>query len=185
MPIVTLNDSRRISSFSKGVRDLVVAPTSAFMSGNVNQVGIGVAKGTLSLFSHSTSGIFGFLARMSASAGQTVAVLSLDAEYRQWHRDTVVSEATDLNRVWKRRGLQKVSRILLRPVGDILLGVAMGTSGLIVSPYKGLKKGGGLGFMRGVAQGTAGVVAKPLVGVLGKNQRSSFGAYEVFLFCRK
>eukprot|EP00980_Cylindrotheca_fusiformis_P021403 scaffold8259_cov143-Cylindrotheca_fusiformis.AAC.21 len=103
---------------------------------------------------------------MSASAGQTVAILSLDSEYRQWHRDTVVSEATDLNRVWKRRGMQKASAIVLRPVGDILLGVAMGASGLIISPYKGFRKGGTLGLVRGVATGTAGVVAKPLVGVL-------------------
>jgi hypothetical protein len=103
---------------------------------------------------------------MSATAGQTVAFLSLDSEYRQWHRDTVVSEATDLNRVWKRRGVQNVSEIVLRPVRDILLGVAMGASGLIISPYKGLKKNGKWGFVQGVATGTAGVVAKPLVGVL-------------------
>jgi regulator of replication initiation timing len=162
------NPTTIISSFMSGVRDLVVAPATAIMKSptDVNQVGIEVAKGTISFFSHSTSGIFGFLAKMSASAGQTVAILSLDSEYRQWHRDTVVSEATDLNRVWKRRGMQKTSEIVFRPVGDILLGVAMGASGLIISPYKGFKKGGTLGLMRGVATGTAGVVAKPLVGVL-------------------
>jgi regulator of replication initiation timing len=162
------NPTTIISSFMSGVRDLVVAPATAIMKSptDVNQVGIEVAKGTISFFSHSTSGIFGFLAKMSASAGQTVAILSLDSEYRQWHRDTVVSEATDLNRVWKRRGMQKASHIVFRPVGDILLGVAMGASGLIISPYKGFKKGGTLGLMRGVATGTAGVVAKPLVGVL-------------------
>lgn len=162
------NPTTIISSFVSGVRDLVVVPATAIMKSptDVNQVGIEVAKGTISFFSHSTSGIFGFLAKMSASAGQTVAILSLDSEYRQWHRDTVVSEATDLNRVWKRRGMQKASAIVLRPVGDILLGVAMGASGLIISPYKGFKKGGTLGLVRGVATGTAGVVAKPLVGVL-------------------
>ena len=146
-----------------GVRDLVIEPTKAT---NVNQVGIGVAKGTISLFSHSTSGIFGFLAKMSASAGQTVAAFSLDSEFRQNHRDTVVAEATGLNRVWKRRGVQNVSEILLRPIGDIILGVAMGASGLILSPYKGLKRHGKWGFVQGVATGTAGLVTKPIVGVL-------------------
>ncbi|CAJ1965882.1 unnamed protein product [Cylindrotheca closterium] len=162
------NPTTIISSFVSGVRDLVVVPATAIMRSptDVNQVGIEVAKGTISFFSHSTSGIFGFLAKMSASAGQTVAILSLDSEYRQWHRDTVVSEATDLNRVWKRRGMQNASKIVLRPVRDIVLGVAMGASGLILSPYKGFKKGGPLGLVRGIATGTAGVVAKPIVGVL-------------------
>jgi hypothetical protein len=162
------NPTILFSSFVSGVRDLVAAPTSAFLKSptNMNQVGIAVGKGTLSLFSHSASGIFGFAAKMSATAGQAAAILSLDTEYSQWHRDRIVNEATNLNREWKRRGIQSVPEMLTRPVGDIILGVAMGASGLVISPYKGFKKGGGLGFVRGIAIGTAGVVAKPLVGVL-------------------
>jgi hypothetical protein len=156
------------SSFVSGVKDLVVAPTTAFLKSptNVNQVGIGVAKGTISLFSHSASGIFGFVAKASATAGQAAAILSLDAEYRQWHRDRIVSEATNLNRVWKRRGVQSISEMLTRPVGDILLGVAMGASGVFLSPYKGLRRGGTLGLVQGVAVGTVGIVMKPIVGTL-------------------
>lgn len=53
-----------ISSFVSGVRDLVVVPATAIMRSptDVNQVGIEVAKGTISFFSHSTSGIFGYVA---------------------------------------------------------------------------------------------------------------------------
>lgn len=162
------NPTILFSSFVSGVRDLVAAPTSAFLKSptNVNQVGMAVGKGTLSLFSHSTSGIFGFAAKMSATAGQAAAVLSLDKEYSQWHRDSVVSEAANLNRVWKQRGIQTFPEMIARPIGDVLLGIGMGTSGLIISPYKGLKTGGGAGFVRGVVVGTAGVVAKPIVGVL-------------------
>ncbi len=162
------NPTILFSSFVSGVRDLVAAPTNAFLKSptNVNQVGIAVGKGTLSLFSHSASGIFGFAAKMSATAGQAAAILSLDVEYSQWHRDRIVTEATNLNRVWKRRGIQSVPEMLTRPIGDIILGVAMGASGFLISPYKGFKKGGGFGFVRGVAVGTAGLVAKPLVGVL-------------------
>lgn len=169
------------SSFVSGVRDLVVAPTTAFLKSptNVNQVGIGVAKGTISLFSHSASGIFGFAAKMSATAGQAAAILSLDAEYREWHRDRIVSEATNLNRVWKRRGVQSVSEMLTRPVGDILLGIAMGASGLFISPYRGFRKNGKWGFVQGVASGTAGVVAKPLVGVLDAFTHFSATAHDI------
>jgi hypothetical protein len=169
------------SSFVSGVRDLVVAPTTAFLKSptNVNQVGIGVAKGTISLFSHSASGIFGFAAKMSASAGQAAAILSLDPEYRQWHRDRIVTEATNLNRVWKRRGVQSVSEMVTRPVGDILMGVAMGASGFFISPYKGAIRGGKWGFVQGVATGTAGVVAKPIVGFLDAVTHFSATAHDI------
>jgi regulator of replication initiation timing len=175
------NPTILFSSFVTGVRDLVVAPTSAFLKSptNVNQVGIGVAKGAISLFSHSASGIFGFSAKMSATAGQAVAILSLDAEFRQWHRDRVVTEAANLNRVWKRRGVQSVSEMVTRPVGDILLGVAMGATGFFTSPYKGLRKGGGLGLLQGVAVGTAGVIAKPLVGFLDAFTHFSATAHDI------
>ena len=169
------------SSFVSGVRDLVVAPTSAFLKSptNVNQVGIGVAKGTLSLFSHSASGIFGFLAKMSATAGQAAAILSLDNEFRKWHRDNVMTEASNLNRVWKRRGVQSVSDMIARPVWDIVSGFGMGISGIFISPYKGLRKRGGIGFVKGVAVGTAGVVAKPLVGFFDAFTHFSSTAYDV------
>eukprot|EP00934_Nitzschia_sp_Nitz4_P002078 Nitzschia sp. Nitz4//scaffold140_size61219//29533//49080//NITZ4_006440-RA/size61219-augustus-gene-0.64-mRNA-1//-1//CDS//3329536227//2078//frame0 len=175
------NPTILFSSFVSGMRDLVATPTSAFLKSptNVNQVGIAVGKGTLSLFSHSASGIFGFAAKMSATAGQTAAILSLDAEYRRWHRDRIVTEVTNMNRVYKRRGVQSVPEMLTRPVTDILLGLAMGASGIVVSPYKGYKNGGGLGLVHGVAVGTLGVVAKPLVGVLDALTHMSATVHDV------
>jgi len=169
------------SSFVSGVRDLVTAPTNAFLKSptNVNQVGIAVGMGTLSFLSHSASGIFGFATKMSASAGQAAAILSLDKEFRQWHRENVVSEATNLNRAWKQRGIQSLPEMLTRPLGDIVLGIAMGASGLVIAPYKGFKKGGVAGLARGIALGTAGVVAKPLVGVLDAFTHFSATAHDV------
>lgn len=161
------NPTILFSSFVSGVRDLVAAPTAAFLKSptNVKEVGIGVGKGTLSLFSHSASGVFGFSARLWATAGQAVATLSMDAEYRQWHRDRIVNEATNLNRTWKRRGVQSIQEIILRPVADVAVGITMGATGFIISPYRGARRGGAWGFVRGIGVGTAGVVAKPIVGV--------------------
>jgi hypothetical protein len=161
------NPTILFSSFVSGVRDLVAAPTAAFLKSptNVKEVGIGVGKGTISLFSHSASGIFGFSARLWATAGHIVATLSMDSEYRQWHRDRIVNEAANLNRTWKRRGVQSIQEIALRPVVDIVLGVTMGATGFVLSPYRGARKGGAWGFVQGVGVGTAGVVAKPIVGI--------------------
>ena len=162
------NPTMLFSSFVSGVRDLVVTPSVAFLRSPTDPslVGKAVAKGTLSLFSHSTSGIFGFIAKTTAAAGQAAAILSFDAEYREWHRDRVVTEATNLNREWKKHGVKSMSAMLTRPVGDIVLGVLMGATGLVTSPYKGFRDGGKVGFAKGVAIGGIGVISKPIVGLL-------------------
>ena len=162
------NPTMVLNSFVTGVRDFFVQPSREFLRSpnNPSRVGIGVAKGTLSLLSHSASGIFGFFAKMSATAGQAAASLSFDADYQQWHRDMILTEAKNLSRQWKKRGAGKISKILTRPLVDILRGIALGTTGLVLSPYKGAKREGGAGFAKGIAIGTIGVFVKPTVGVL-------------------
>lgn len=162
------NPTMLVTSFFSGVRDLVVAPSVAFMKSptDPSRVGLGVAQGTLSLVSHSVSGFFGVLAKVSAAAGQGVASLSLDPDFRDWHRDKVVVETTNLNREWKRRGVQSVGRMVTRPVVDIVLGVAGGISGIVVSPAKGYRSNGNVGLAKGIAVGCIGVFTRPTVGVL-------------------
>lgn len=109
------------------------------------------------------SGFFGYTSKLAAAAGQAVATVSLDAEFRDWHNDKVVVAATNLNREWKRRGVQNVGMMLSRPIVDLALGVAGGVSGVVISPVKGFKKNGPAGLPLGVAIGGIGFFAKPLV----------------------
>jgi len=162
------NPTMLVSAFVSGVRDLFVTPSMAFWKSptDPSRVGLGVAQGTLSCVSYSASGFFGVLAKVSARAGQGVAVLSLDADFREWHRNHVVVEATNLNRDWKRRGVQKVERMLTRPLIDIIIGITGGISGIVISPVKGYKQKGNLGLAKGVAAGGIGLIAKPTVGIL-------------------
>jgi hypothetical protein len=157
-----------VTSFFSGFRDLLLTPSKAFLRSPTDPsvVGIGVAKGTLSLVSHSTSGFFGFLSRVSASAGQVVATLSLDPDFSAWHRTKVVTEAMNLNRQWKRRGMQSVRAMIERPVGDLAAGVAGGVFGIVISPIKGYRRAGSSGLVKGLAVGFVGVFARPTVGVL-------------------
>jgi hypothetical protein len=129
-----------------------------------SRAGIILAQGTLSLVSHSASGFFGTLARVSASAGQAVAALSLDADYRNWHREIVV-KTTNLGREWKKRGLQNTGKIILRPFADLLIGVSGGVAGVVVQPIKGFRQDGAMGLLRGAAIGLIGLIAKPIVGI--------------------
>jgi hypothetical protein len=109
------------------------------------------------------SGFFGYTSKLAAAAGQAVATISLDTEFRDWHNDKVVVAATNLNREWKRRGVQNVGMTLTRPIVDVVLGVAGGVSGVIISPIKGFKRNGPAGLPLGAAIGGIGLFAKPLV----------------------
>jgi hypothetical protein len=162
------NPTMLFTSVYSGVKDLVVTPSKALWNSptDPSSVGLGVAQGTLSFVSHGTSGFFGTLAKVAAAAGQGVAVLSLDHDFRDWHHNTVVVETTNLNRVWKRRGLKSVRQMLTQPLVDILGGIAYGIFGAILSPYKGYKRHGKHGIARGVVVGTAGLIARPVVGII-------------------
>jgi hypothetical protein len=175
------NPSMLVSSFFSGVRDFFVTPSQAFLRSpnDPSRVGMGVAKGTLSLFSHSASGVFGFVSKMSASAGQIVAVLSLDDEFKQWHSDVIVAEAKGLNRQWKRRGVQSVPTMVMRPLYDVVRGLVLGVTGIVVNPYVGAKRRGCPGFAKGVAAGTLGIVAKPVAGVFDAFSHASGSAYDM------
>lgn len=170
-----------VSSFFSGVRDLVVAPSTAFMRSptDASQLGLGVAKGTISLVSHSTSGFFGFMSKVAAGAGQGLAVVSLDPEFRTWHRDKIVTEVTNMNREWKRRGVQNVSAMITRPLGDVAHGVISGVGGLVVAPLRGYRSHGRTGFIAGVGRGGIGVVIRPTVGVLDAVAHFSASVHDV------
>lgn len=118
----------------------------------------------MSFLSHGASGIFGYASKVAAAAGQGIASISMDNEFRDWHNDKVVVAATNLNREWKRRGVQSIGHILTQPIADIVLGFAGGISGVIISPIKGFQRNGSTGFIIGIAAGFIGIVAKPLVG---------------------
>ena len=144
-----------------------MTPSKAFMKSptDASGVGIGVAQGTVSLFSHSASGFFGFWAKVSATVGHLLAYLTLDPDFRTWHRDKIETEATNLNREWKRRGVQSVQATLTRPIIDLGLGVVGGISGIVLLPVKGYRRDGGFGLAKGVVGGVSGIIVKPLIGV--------------------
>ena len=170
-----------LSSLATGVRDFFVTPSKEFLKSpkNPSRLGLGVAKGTLSLFAHSASGLFGFAAKMSATAAQATAIFSFDSDYQQWHRDHVLAEAKNLDRHWKRRGVGGISRIFTRPIIDLIRGVVLGTTGLVVTPIKRARKDGLPGLARGVGVGAVGVLAKPVVGILDAISHFSGSIHDV------
>ena len=117
----------------------------------------------MSFLSHGASGLSGFASKAAAAAGQAVAAVSLDDEFRDWHNDNVVVPATNLNREWKRRGVQNIGYIVIKPIGDIIFGLAGGISGIVILPMKGFQTNGGTGLILGTVAGVIGIAAKPMV----------------------
>ncbi|GAX12582.1 hypothetical protein FisN_13Lu043 [Fistulifera solaris] len=162
------NPTMLLSSVFAGFKDLFLAPSSAFLQSptDPSSVGVGVAKGTLSFFSHSTSGFFAFCTKVSAAASQFAANLSLDSKFSDWHRESVIVEATNIQRQWKKRGVNEVGSTLFRPIQDILGGFGGAIFYFFFAPIDGLRERGVPGLLSGLAVGVTGVVARPIVGIL-------------------
>jgi len=160
------NPTMVVSSFSTGLRDFVLQPSRELkhLTKNPSRFGVGVLRGTLSLVSNSTSGVFGFFSRMGSTVGSTAAILTLDKEFQNLHSQQQASQQRNYDRL-KQRGFGRVTLLVTRPVHDVVFGVVSASTGLITEPYRGAKKEGVTGFAKGTAVGVIGVFVKPVVGL--------------------
>ena len=120
-----------LTSFRTGLRDFILQPSRElkYITRNPSRVGVGVIKGTVSLFSNSTSGIFGFFSNLGATAGQTATMLTLDEHFRHHHSEKQAAQRRHYER-WKRKGCGHVTLIVTRPIHDLVFGVLSATTGL-------------------------------------------------------
>lgn len=155
-----------LTSFRTGLRDFILQPSRElkYITRNPSRVGVGVIKGTVSLFSNSTSGIFGFFSNLGSTAGQTATMLTLDEHFRHHHSEKQTAQQRHYER-WKRKGCGHATLIITRPVHDLVFGVLSATTGLLSEPYRGAKQNGVVGFGKGVGVGIIGLVVKPVVGI--------------------
>jgi len=155
-----------LTSFRTGLKDFILQPTRELkhITKNPSRVGVGVLKGTLSLVSNSTSGIFGFASSLGATIGHTATMLTLDEHYQRLHSEQNAAQQRHYDR-WKKKGCGHVTLMISRPVHDIAFGLLSASTGIVTEPYRGAKKEGIKGFAKGTAIGVIGVVVKPIVGV--------------------
>jgi len=155
------------SHIATGVKDFFYEPSKAFMVDPMNPtlLGLGVAKGTLSLVSHSATGFFGFASKMISSGGYAAAALSMDNTYLQRRAKFIeIIGKFEENRSQPKSA--KVAVAVARPFLDLLFGVTDAAAGVLLEPCKGAQKEGAYGLVKGAGIGIVGVVTKPLAGVL-------------------
>jgi len=153
------NPNQLISSLGTGVRDFFYEPALGIVK-SPQALGLGLAKGTLSLVSHTTSGVFSFTSKISSQVGSGVAMLSLDDDFKQRHARA--QEETQSMRLTRKRDFIFVA---IRPMVDIVVGVGEGIKGVVVEPIKGFQKKGAKGLVLGIFVGILGIPAKPIVGL--------------------
>eukprot|EP00804_Cyclotella_cryptica_P020229 CCRYP_010930-RC/>CCRYP_010930-RC protein AED:0.04 eAED:0.04 QI:95/1/1/1/0.91/0.91/24/65/5640 len=160
------NPTMLLTSFRTGLRDFILQPSRElkYITRNPSRVGVGVIKGTVSLFSNSASGIFGFFSNLGSTAGQTATMLTLDEHFRHHHNEKQTAQQRHYER-WKRKGCGHVTLIITRPIHDLVFGVLSATTGLLTEPYRGAKQHGIVGLGKGVGVGIIGLVVKPVVGI--------------------
>ena len=155
-----------LTSFRTGLKDFFLQPTRELkhIGKNPSRFGVGVVKGTLSLVSNSTSGIFGFASHLGATVGHTATMLTLDEHFQRLHSEQKAAQQRHYNR-FKKKGFGHVTLMVSRPVHDIIFGVVSASTGILTEPYRGAKNDGIKGFAKGTGIGVIGVVVKPIVGV--------------------
>jgi hypothetical protein len=141
------------TNIGSGVQDFISEPAEGFSQGPA-EFGMGVVKGTASLFKHTVKGVGGAFQGITSSVANVSAMLSMDDEFIQKRAyRSAKNKPKDLV-----SGTVDAGKKLGR-------GIFEGVTGVITAPIKGAQKGGILGFAKGIAKGTVGLALKPITGV--------------------
>ena len=143
------------SSFGSGVTDLFYEPYLGFVSDRPQDIGIGFAKGGLSLVRKTVSGLTGTFSKITGSLGKGLSAATFDPAFQQQRR-----------RSQARNKPKHAVGGVTTGTTQLLSGLTSGITGLVEKPMEGAKEAGIGGFFRGVGVGLMGVVTKPIVGVI-------------------
>ncbi|KAJ1986508.1 Vacuolar protein sorting-associated protein 13 [Dimargaris cristalligena] len=143
------------NNISSGVADFFYEPYHGFvMSDRPQDFGIGLARGTYSLFSKTVYGFSDSFSKFAESVSKGLSVATLDKSYQDRRR-------ISRTRNRPRHALYGVSQ----GATSFASSVASGITGVVMQPIQGAEKEGLGGFFKGVGKGLVGVVTKPMVGV--------------------
>ncbi|KAI8839881.1 hypothetical protein BC829DRAFT_420941 [Chytridium lagenaria] len=142
------------NNVSSGVHDFFYKPIEGFEISRPQDFGIGLAKGTTSLFKKTVYGVTDTLSKFTGSVSKGLSVITLDEEFQESRR---------LNSVRNRP--RHAGHGVTAGATSLVTSVASGLHGVLSKPIEGAEKDGIGGFFKGLGKGLVGVVSKPLIGV--------------------
>ncbi|KAJ3332602.1 hypothetical protein HDU76_013706 [Blyttiomyces sp. JEL0837] len=142
------------NNVGSGVRDFFYEPIQGFEITRPQDFGIGLAKGTTSLFKKTVYGVTDTLSKFTGSVSKGLSVITLDEEFQEKRRLSSV----------RNRPRHAVYGVTAGAT-SLVTSVASGLQGVLSKPVEGYEKDGVGGFFKGLGKGLVGVVSKPLIGV--------------------
>ena len=144
-----------VSTLGSGVTDLFYEPYQGFVSDRPQDIGIGFARGGISLVKKTVSGLSGTLSKFTGSLARGLSAVTMDKSWQQRRR-------VDRAKNKPRHALSGVST----GVRQLYTGFKSGLTGVVDKPWEGAREGGVGGFFKGVGVGLVGAITKPVVGII-------------------
>ncbi|KAJ3291062.1 hypothetical protein HK104_006345 [Borealophlyctis nickersoniae] len=164
------------NNVSSGVSDFFYEPLQGFEITRPQDFGIGVAKGTASLFKKTVFGVSDTFSKFTESIGKGLSVITLDEQFQERRRLTRA----------RNRPRHAVYGITAGAT-SFAQSVASGVTGVVSKPIEGAQQEGVGGFFKGLGKGIVGVVTKPVIGVfdlasnVGEGIRNTTTVFDVDL----
>ncbi|KAJ3015263.1 hypothetical protein HKX48_004689 [Thoreauomyces humboldtii] len=143
------------NNVSSGVSDFFYEPLQGFEITRPQDFGIGVAKGTASLFRKTVFGVSDTFSKFTGSIGKGLSVITMDTEFQERRRISSIRNRPRHAVYGVTNGATSLAR-----------SVASGISGVVSKPFEGAQEEGVGGFFKGLGKGIVGVVTKPVIGVI-------------------
>lgn len=142
-----------IRDFTQGLGDLFYEPFLGAIQGT-DEFTEGLVHGVQSLLGHTVGSVAGSVSLMTGSLGNALAALSFDSDYKKKRRTRVLQHHESL------------PETLSLATRGFIHGVALGLSGIILDPIKGVHEDGVEGFFKGCGKGLMGLLTKPSGGII-------------------
>lgn len=144
-----------VSTLGSGVTDLFYEPYQGFVSDRPQDIGIGFARGGISLVRKTVVGFSGTFSKFTGSLAKGLSAATMDKSFQHKRR-------IDKAKNKPRHALAGAST----GFKQLYTGVASGITGVFDKPMEGARESGIGGFFQGVGVGLVGAFTKPLVGFI-------------------
>lgn len=139
-----------VSNLGTGMKDFFYEPAQGIMK-SPHEFAKGMHKGSMSLFSNSTYGVFNAASKITGSMSKSLVQLSCDSDY--------VKKRADAQSQRLKTGTKLSSDNTLSEFSD-------GFMGIFAKPMAGAREAGASGFFSGLGKGLLGAVVKPTAGIM-------------------
>ncbi|KAG9302115.1 hypothetical protein G9A89_020549 [Geosiphon pyriformis] len=142
------------NNLGSGVAAIFYEPYQGFIMSGPQDLGIGLARGTVSFFKKTVYGFSDSVSKFTGSIGKGLSAATLDKSFQ------------DRRRMAQFRNRPKHAFYgVTQGASSLVTSITSGIEGLVRKPIEGAGREGAAGLVKGFGKGLVGFVTKPVVGV--------------------